>query len=369
VKRAGEHLQRRPILSLMLNHIAGYPTKKRLAIALALSLILPLASACHIVHKPVEVEKLLTPLSTADTPQLIRVVNNLVAPRSIRGKVDIQFEDTSFATSGIAEKYRTADGSITLQRPANVYLVVQGPLAIGDVAQMTSDGQHFRIAVLKGDEKYHRFVRGTNNAVYPKLEMDGASDPGSAPKKGKPTSEAAAVNALSNLRPQHLTDALLIRPIDQHAAGVLYVQSEFFESEKDPSKVESNKRIVRGYYFLEELQTAGDSQGRLLRRFWFDRVNGIRLARLQTFDDNGVLVTDVTYGELKRFGAGGEATLPAQISITRPQDHYKITITYQMPESVTLDRDYPPEVFVLENRWTLREVDLDAEKRSATPKN
>src|SRR3979409_2200227 len=110
----------------MLNHIA--PTAKvRLAITLALAIILPLATACNLVHKPVEVEKLLTPLSPADTAQLIRFVNNVTAAKSIHGKVDIQFEDTSFATSGIAEKYRAAGGSITLQRPAKVYLVVEGP--------------------------------------------------------------------------------------------------------------------------------------------------------------------------------------------------------------------------------------------------
>ena len=102
----------------MLNNIAGSPAATiRLAITLALAIILPVATACHIVHKPVEVEKLLTPLSQADTAQLIRVVNNVSSVRSIHGKVDIQFEDTSFATSGIAEKYRTADGTITLQRP------------------------------------------------------------------------------------------------------------------------------------------------------------------------------------------------------------------------------------------------------------
>ncbi|MDX6446027.1 MAG: hypothetical protein QOH71_3101 [Blastocatellia bacterium] len=352
----------------MLNYIGPPTTTVRLAITLALAILLPLATACNIVHKPVEVEKLLTPLDQADTPQLIRLVNSAASARSIHGKVDIQFEDTSFATAGIAEKYRTADGSITLQRPASVYLIVEGPLAIGDVAQMTSDGEHFRIAVLKGDEKYRRFVRGTNNAVYAKLEMDGKSDP-AANKKGKPNSEAQAVSALSNLRPQHLTDALLIRPIDPHAPGVMYVQSEFFQSEKDPAKPETNKRIVRGYYFLEELQTSSDGTGRLLRRFWFDRVNGIRLARLETFDEKGTLMTDISYGELKRFGAGGEALLPAQIGITRPQDHYKITITYQMPETVGLDKSYSPEAFVLENHWGLHEVDLDADKKPVPPKN
>src|SRR6476646_3388828 len=107
----------------MLNHIGPPTAKVRLAITLALAIILPLATACHIVHKPVEVEKLLTPLSSGDTPQLIRLVNSAAGTQSIHGKVDIQFEDTSFATAGIAEKYRAADGSITLQRPASVYLV------------------------------------------------------------------------------------------------------------------------------------------------------------------------------------------------------------------------------------------------------
>jgi len=342
----------------------GSATLKSLVLfAFVTSLFLSLAC---MVHKQVEVEKLLTPLADATTTDLIAAVNRMVSVKSLHGRVDIQFEDTSFATAGIAEKYRTADGSITLQRPGKVYLVIQGPLAI-DIAQMTSDGEHFRIAVLKGDEKYKRFVIGTNNAVYPKLDMDGATGP-AVSKKGKPTSETETVNTLSNLRPQHLTDALLVNPIDQHANGVIYAQSEFFESEKDPTRTDSNKRVVRGYYLLDELQPGSDNSARLLRRFWFDRVGGIRLARLQSFDPKGVLVNDVTYSQGAKFGAEGNLLMAAKISLTRPQEHYKITITYQTPESLTIDHDYPPEAFVLTNKWGLTEVDLDA-KKSALPKN
>jgi hypothetical protein len=197
--------------------------------------------------------------------------------------------------------------------------------------------------------------------------MDGATSP-AANKKGKPTSEMQTVNALSNLRPQHLTDALLVNPIDQRANGVIYAQSEFFESEKDPTRTDSNKRIVRGYYLLDELQPASDNSARLLRRFWFDRVAGIRLARLQSFDDKGALVNDVTYSQVAKFGAEGNLQMASKISLTRPQDHYKITITYQAPESLTIDHDYPPEAFVLTNKWGLTEVDLDA-KKSNSPKN
>lgn len=309
--------------------------------------------ACNLVRKSVEVEKLLTPLAEADTAQLIAAVNKLVGVRSIRAKVDIQFEDTSFATAGIAEKYRTADGTIVVQRPGKVYLIVQGPLAI-EIAQMTSDGEHFRIAIFKGEEKYKRFVRGTNAAVYSKL--DGNSEPAA---KGKANTEAQTVKALSNLRPQHLTDAVLVRPIDQQTAGIVYARSEFFQSEKEPI---GKKRVVRGYYFLDELQTTGDGSARLLRRFWFNRVNGIQFARLQTFDERGALITDVTYSDFKPVGEQA-ITLPTKISLTRPQDHYQLSITYQSPESVVLDREYPPDVFVLENKSNLPEVDLDAPKK------
>src|SRR6266404_7797491 len=136
-------------------------TKFRFVFPHALCAMLVLGSACSLVHKKVEVERLLTPLVEAHTADLIATVNKSTGVHSIHGRVDIQFEDTSFATAGIAEKYRTADGSIYLQRPGKVFLAIQGPLAI-DIAQMTSDGEHSRIAILKGDEKYRKFVEGTN---------------------------------------------------------------------------------------------------------------------------------------------------------------------------------------------------------------
>jgi len=330
----------------------------RLANSLIIAVLIVAMAGCS-THKTVGVPKALTPLSDASMPQLMAEINRLATVRSIHGKVDIQFEDTSFATSGIAEKYRTADGTITLQRPGKVYLVIQVPLIAADVAQMTSDGEHFRVAILKGDEKYQRFVRGTNNAVYAKLDSDGSSD-----SKNKATKEAQTVSALSNLRPQHLTDAMLIRPIDSNAnSGLVYAQAEFFQEENDPAPG-SRERVVHGYYLLDELQPAGKGVVHLLRRFWFDRVGGIRFARLQTFDDHGTLITDVSYGEVKKFGEGGGVQMPTRIDLTRPQDRYRITITYQSPESVKLDQDYPPEAFVLSNRWQLKEVDLDEQKKT-----
>jgi len=349
---------------LMLMHLRTRPrlsAKVKIPTMMALVALL-IVSGCGLVHRKVETEKLLTPLTNATTPDLIAAVNKLVGANSIHGLVDIQFEDTSFASSGLAEKYRTVPGSITLQRPGKIYLSIQAPLVATDIVQMTSDGEHFRIAILKGDDKIRKFVKGTNNAVYAKLDMDGNAT------AGDKNSEAQTVNALSNLRPQHLTDALLLNPINAQTPGTFYVQSEFFESEKDPTKADGNKRVVRGYYFLDEVIANGDKGARLARRFWFDRVGGLRLARLQSFDDSGILANDVTYGPLTRFGTEGNVLLPAKISLTRPHDQYKINISYQTPESLTIDHDYPSDAFVLTNKWNLPEVDLD-QKKPSPPKN
>src|SRR4030095_10762089 len=123
---------------------------------------------------------------------------------------------------------------------------------------MTSDGEHFRVAVLQGEERFRRFVKGTNNAVYEKLDLDGTNQV--KPDKKRQMTENQTVSALSNLRPQHLTDALMVRPIAVESTnGVGYAQSEFFQEEMD-NRPEAKKgtRVVRGYYVLEEVSLAGN---------------------------------------------------------------------------------------------------------------
>lgn len=340
----------------------------RLAVVLVISVGLLAASGCDVpgLKRKVTVPPLLGPLVEADTGELLAEINRAAALRSIRGKVDIQFLDTSFAACGVAEKYRTADGTVTLQRPAQIYIVIQTPFVNYSVAEMTSDGEGFRVAVLMGDEKYRRFVRGTNGAVYPKLETNGKqTDCGSDENKRKVTQQQA-VSALSGLRPQHFTDALLIRPVAEAGSNLVYSRSEQFEEEADSRpRAKGDARVVRGYFVLEELAPEGEGRVRPLRRFWFDRFEKIRLARLQTFDERGQLTTDVLYKEPKNFGEDGRYVLPSLIELTRPQDRYSLRISYQAPAAVVVDRPYNSKTFVLDNKWQLQEVDLDARGASA----
>ena len=312
-------------------------------------------SGCNVVKKESKTPTLLK-TEEATQAELVNEVNRFARVGSMRAKMDLKFEDNSFAQFGSKEVYRSADGEVVVQRPASIYLKVQVPVIKSDVAQMTSDGTKFRVAILQdgGSGKYKKFVKGTNDADYSKLQKDLNASEGAMSDDLKKN-----VNAFANLRPQHFTDAVLVRPIDdQH----LYAQSTTYQIEEDVTQnKKSPLRIVnRGYYLLDEFRRGDNQELKITRRFWFDRVGGIRLARQQIFDGKGEIESDIVYGREGALTATGEyARLPLQILVTRPQDKYSMRLTYQSPEAVTIGKTYNASVFVLENSWGLEEVDLD----------
>lgn len=342
---------------------------KRLSYILLVALCALVAGGCsRVIKNPVRVAPFIEPkVKSADTAQLIAEVNRLAAVRSLRGKVDLQFLDNSFAKCGIVEKYSTAEGNLILQRPGQIYLSIQALLNI-KVADMASDGTHFEVAIFQGDQKYRNFIHGTNNALYGRVSAEDADDAPDCGHDGKQQKDEAmqkrAVSAFSGLRPQHLTDALLVPPIEPTPGNLIYVRSEAFNEEPDERPgAKKGARLVRSYYTLEELVPAGTGQARLLRRFWFDRTEKLRLARVQTFDERGHMTTDVVYKNQRPFGAEGQYELPASIELTRPQDRYSIRITYQAPADVKVDQPFEASVFVLENNNDLPDVDLDKKER------
>ncbi|MET0648552.1 MAG: hypothetical protein ABW208_18225 [Pyrinomonadaceae bacterium] len=340
----------------------------RVAAVLAVLSAAVLVSGCGLfkASRRISVPQPLTPLVEADMPQMFEEVNRLAAVRSLNGRVDIQFLDTSYAPCGLAEKYRTADGRLVVQRPGQVYLTVQLPIVGTKVAEMSSTGERFWAAVYMGDDKYKRFVTGSNAAQYERLEANGASAQLDCNLSGKRREEAmqrATVSALSSLRPQHLTDAVLVPPVSFEDTKHVYAQAETYEEEADTrSGAQKGARVVRGYYVLSELELVTQNRARVTRRFWFDRVGTLRLARVQMYGDRGQLITDVVYSNPQPFGEDGRLRQPAQIELTRPQDHYSIRLAFQDPGAVKVDQTYDPEIFVLKNSSNLPEVNLDARK-------
>lgn len=323
--------------------------------AMSLLALFLFASACIKVKQDRPTARL---LKTEDATQsdLMKEVNRFASVSSMRAKMDLKFEDNSFAEFGSKEVYRQADGEVVVQRPGKILLKVQVPIIKSDVAQMTSDGEKFRVAILQdgGTGKYKKFVKGTNNADYSKLQKNlSVTDLGDSKEAKK------NVNAFANLRPQHFTDAMMVRPTDNEH---VYTQSTIFQDEVDNSvdKKSPVRTVTRGYYLLDEFGKRADGGLTIMRRFWFDRVGGIRLARQQIFDTRGEIESDITYGKQGNLTATGNYTnLPLDIQVTRIKEKYSMRLTYQTPEDVMIGNVFPDAAFVLQNSWNLEEMDLD----------
>ena len=141
----------------------------RFVVALVAALLL---TGCGLFKpsKKISVPQPLTPLVEADMERMFGEINRVAAVRSINGKVDIQFLDNSYAECGIAEKYRTADGKLVVQRPGKVYLIVQFPVIGTKVAEMSSTGERFWAAVYQGDEKYRALRYGDEQRAVRKAQ-------------------------------------------------------------------------------------------------------------------------------------------------------------------------------------------------------
>jgi hypothetical protein len=326
-----------------------------------IALLMVFSAGCIKVKQDRSTARLLK-TESAGQGELIGEINRFARVNSMRAKMDLKFEDNSFAEFGSKEVYRQADGEVVVQRPGKILLKVQVPIIKSDVAQMTSDGETFRVAILQdgGSGKYKKFVKGTNNADYSKLQKN-LSTP-----ESNGTGVKENVNAFANLRPQHFTDAMLVRPTND---ANVYTQSTIFQYEEDESldKKSPLRKIMRGYYMLDEFSKRSDGSLQIARRFWFDRVGGIRLARQQIFDQAGEIESDIVYGkEGNLTDTGNYPNLPLEIQVTRPKEKYSMKLTYQTPQAVTIGTTFPETAFVLQNSWHLEEVDLDKRLHEAS---
>lgn len=327
-------------------------------------------SGCGSFIKTTDKRPTLLKTENASQVELLNEVNRFAKVNSMRAKMDLKFEDNSYAELGLAEKYRSADGEVVVERPAKILLKVQVPVFKTDVVQMTSNGEKFRVAILEDDQggRFKSFVLGTNKADYTLLqaEVDKADFNGN----GKEMKQK--VNAFKDMRPQHFTEAMLVRPVDLE--NYVYAQSAILQDEEDLTVAKKSplKRVLRGYYLLDEYRKTGDGSLSISRRFWFDRVGSIRLARQQIFDAAGEIESDIVYGKEGNLTETGNYKLPLRVEVTRPKEKYKMSLTYQSPESVEMDDTYPAEAFMLENRWNLPVIDLDkklAEIRGQKPQS
>ncbi|MGD0224994.1 MAG: outer membrane lipoprotein-sorting protein [Terriglobia bacterium] len=221
--------------------------------------------------------------------------------------------------SGVIKEYHDVKGFVLLQRPSTIRLLGQAPVVRTNIFDMVSNGEEFRLYIpIKG-----KFIIGKTAFQHP------------------------AKNALENLRPQHILQALIVPPIDPN--------TEYTSRVKVDHRAEGKR-----FYVVSIVAPTGDRHVILRRTMWFDRAD-LELARVQFWEPDGTCTEDVLYSKYQDFQG---IHYPTHIELSRPEDDYEVTITI---EKATFNQSIAPEKFDLQIPEGAELIDLSAAKPEEHP--
>lgn len=221
--------------------------------------------------------------------------------------------------SGVIKEYHDVKGFVLLERPSTLRMLGQAPVVRTNVFDMVSDGEEFRLYI----PSKQKFIIGKTTYQHP------------------------AKNALENLRPQHILQALIVPPFDaEHETAY----REKLNSRSQPKR----------FYVVHIVESQGDRKVIPLRKEWFDRED-LELARAQFYEPDGTCTEDVQYSNYQDFQG---IHYPTHIELSRPEDDYEVTITI---EKATFNAPIPPEKFEMKKPEGAELVDLSAAKQGEHP--
>jgi hypothetical protein len=273
--------------------------------------VLPFLSGCLYHTHKVEKTTLAGPAMDASVAQLVNGVNDRYeAIHSLTATVDFQ------ATTGGARQGKQTDitpfhGYILLRKPAMLRVLALLPVVRTHAFDLASDGKTFKLVI----PPKSRAIVGRNAVTKP------------------------STNSLENLRPDIFLDSVLVNSITPERLVYLTSTSE--------TRREGKKLVETPEYDLHVGEEAPATDTHLAVRV-IKPTRVIRFSRLtllpigqDIYGEDGGVQTHVQYGPYRQFGT---AHMPSSITIERPRESYRITISVQ---KVVTNQPLGDEQFVL----------------------
>jgi outer membrane lipoprotein-sorting protein len=274
---------------------------------------------------PVKMRTSTAILREASLEQLVETINSNAAKlNSLKATVDIDSSVLEQKKDKVTDNPQFA-GILLVRKPEMLRMRMLVPVVRNTAADMVSNGKNFSLAIPPRSQ----FIVGSNRQ----------------PVKPSP-------NPLYNMRPQHISDALLLKAIDPEKE--IAVLENTTEIVKDPK---THKDVEQGAYTL--LVIDRDTQGNFLsRKIVFSRTD--LLPHEQFIYDRQARL--VTYAHYENFADNAGIMFPAIVSVQRPIEGYSLTISF-----VKLDVNVPltDEQFVLTQPPGSQLIDLDTQSSAA----
>ena len=269
------------------------------------------------------------PLKEATLQQLLAVINTS-AQKLQTLKADVTIDaSTGGEKKGKITDYREVSGYVLVRKPSMLRMIGLVPVVRNRLFDMVSDGTRFELSI----PPTSKFYVGSNQQT------------------GKPSSQP-----LENLRPQHIFDALLLRPIDpENEIAVLEYSTEMV---RDPK---THKQAIAPDYVVVVIRK--DEQGWYLsRRIVFSRIDLLPHEQY-IYNRGGQIATFASYED---FADHGGIMFPSRIEIQRPIEEYAITLNVT---KLTLNQPLTDQQFVLTQPPGSKLINVDNKNNSAQTKS
>ena len=279
----------------------------RLTIAL-LILCMFGTTGCLLRSHRVEAKRSPVPLKIATQDELVAEIDRLAASvQTMSATVDI---DTTVGGEKKGEiiEYQQIRGYILAQKPQMLRMIGLLPIVRNRAFDMASDGDRFSLSI----PPKNRYITGKN-------QLTKISD-----------------NALENIRPQVIYEALLMPAIDaNNEIAVLE------EGKQEVVDERTHKSVTQPNYHIVVIRRGAQNSWHLHRKIYFNRADLLPY-RQTIYDEKGAVATDVSYSDPQVYSG---VQFPSLIEIERPQEEYSIALKMV---KLTLNEPLKPEQFQLE---------------------
>ena len=262
---------------------------------------------------------------TATLEQLVASMNEQASKiKTLNATVDI---DTSVGGSqkGKVTEYQQIRGYILLRKPEMLRMIGLFPVVRNRAFDMVSDASGFKLSI----PSKNKFIVGPPEVTHP------------------------SSNALENLRPQVIYNALLIPAVNpQDEIAVLEQSAEVVNDVK-------KKRTEESPTYVVDIIEKGQYGWFLSRKVIFSRADLLAHRQL-IYDRDGNMVTEARYEKYQEFNG---VQFPTDIDIWRPKEEYSIGISVV---KLTINEALTDEQFALAQPPGSQLQRLDANGNSNT---
>src|SRR5271167_2294836 len=293
-------------------------------LAVCLAALLLGETGCLFRTRLVEMRTSTAKLQTATKQELVdRINQEAVGLKTLNATVDI---DTSVGgeKKGKVTDYQEIRGYILVRKPDMLRMIGLFPILRNTAFDMVSDGDRFKLSI----PAKSKFYVGSAEVTRP------------------------SSNALENLRPQVIYNALFLPQIDGN--------DEIAVMENDTENVvdkKTKKLVEQPDYVIDVIRRSGN-EWYVARKIVFERVNLVPHRQI-IYDTMGDIATEATYQVYKDYNG---VSFPNVIEINRPQEEYSIRLTV---EKLTINEPLRDDQFALQQPPGSQLVNLDQSNQNA----